>query len=365
MKVPLLDLKRQYQSIRKDVDAAVGRVMESQFFILGPEVEAFEKEMAAYCGTKHAVGVASGTDGLLLALMAMGVGPGDEVVTSPFTFIATAESISRLGAKPVFVDIDPDTYNIRPDLIAQRITPRTKAILPVHLYGQCAEMDEINALARPRGLKVVEDTAQAVGADYKGRKSCSLGDAGCLSFFPSKNLGGAGDGGMVLTNDEGLAAKVRLLRAHGARQKYFHDIHGVNSRLDALQAAVLRVKLPHLDAWIRGRREKAAYYDQGLRAVARTPVVRHPHVYHQYVIRVKNRDGLAKHLEQAGIGFGLYYPLPLHLQKCYAELGYKEGDLPASESAARDTIALPIFPELTREEQDYVISQIKAFAGRS
>jgi dTDP-4-amino-4,6-dideoxygalactose transaminase len=261
----------------------------------------------------------------------------------------------------VFVDIAPDTYNIRPDLIAQRITPRTKAILPVHLYGQCAEMDEINALAKQRGLKVVEDVAQAVGADYKGRKSCSLGDAGCLSFFPSKNLGGAGDGGMVLTNDEDLAAKAKLLRAHGARQKYFHDIHGVNSRLDALQAAVLRVKLPHLDAWIRARRDKAAYYTEHLTAVARTPVARHPHVYHQYVIRVKNRDGLAKHLEQAGVGFGLYYPLPLHLQKCYAELGYKEGDLPASESAARDTIALPIFPELTREEQDYVIAQINGF----
>lgn len=364
MKVPLLDLKRQYQSIKNEIDGAVQKVLEGTQFIMGPEVKVFEENIVKYCGTKYAIGVASGTDALLLSLRACGVGSGDEVIIPTFTFFATAGVVSRLGATPVFVDIDPDTYNIDPQLIEKKITRNTKAIIPVHLFGQCADMDPILEIAQKHNLKVVEDAAQAIGARYKGKKAGSRGDLGCFSFFPSKNLGGAGDGGMVVTHDESLADLVRKLRVHGATQKYYHSIVGYNSRLDTLQAAILDVKLRYLDQWSAKRNEKAKVYDQAFKDLdIVTPKVEkfNNHIYHQYTIAVKNRDGLKEHLTKNQIGWAIYYPLPLHLQECYKSLGNRKGDLPVSEKRADEVISLPIFPELTQEEQEFVIESIKSF----
>ena len=366
MKVPLLDLKRQYAAIKSEVDPVLQSVIDSQMFILGAEVENLEAAVADYCHTTHAVGCASGSDALLLALMAAGVGEGDEVITSTYTFFATAGAIARLGAKPVFVDILPDTYNMDPDQIEAKVTGATKAIVPVHIYGQCADMDPILDIATKHGLRVIEDTAQAIGAGYKGRCAGAMGDVGCISFFPSKNLGAWGDGGMVVTNDDELEDKIRLLRVHGSRPKYYHAMVGINSRLDALQAAVLNVKIKHLDEWSDGRRHKAAYYDEKLHDLpVQTPVTRDDctHIFHQYMIRVENRDGLQEHLKAKDVGCALYYPVPLHLQQCFAVLGYRPGVLPQSDAAANSTIALPVFPELTDEEQDYVVACVREFVA--
>jgi dTDP-4-amino-4,6-dideoxygalactose transaminase len=366
MKIPILDLQAQYNSIKSEVDAAVKRVIDSQHFILGPEVESFEKEVAAYCDTKYAVGVASGTDALILALRALGIGEGDEVITTPFTFFATAESISIVGAKPVFVDIDPKTYCINPELIEDKITKRTKAIIPVHLFGQCADMDRILDIAKVNNLKVIEDTAQAMGATYKGRQAGSMGDIGTLSFFPSKNLGGFGDGGMVITNNKELADKVRMLRVHGSTERYIHSALGTNSRLDALQAAVLRVKLRHLNKWLDARRKVAEYYNTHLTpskslSTLITPYVPsyNTHTYHLYVLRVTpSPDKLSKFLNDAGIEARTYYPVPLHLQDCYKSLGYRKGSLPESESASPQTVAIPLYPELNAKDQKAIVDQI-------
>lgn len=351
--IQLLDLKAQYKTIKSDIDAALKNVIDAQSFILGKEVEGLEKEIAAYCGTKYAVGVASGTDAIQLALRAAGVGPGDEVITVPFTFIATAEAISNLGATPVFVDIDPVTYNIDPSLIEKKITKKTKAIVPVHLYGQCADMDRVMEIAKKHGIKVIEDCAQAIGATYKRKKAGSFGDAGAISFFPSKNLGGFGDGGMVVTNDEALYREVKLLRVHGSSVKYIHSVLGYNSRLDNLQAAVLRIKLRHLDVWAEKRREHAKYFDNAFSKLSgiQVPVVApaNVHVYHQYVLMVdpKVRDKYIDFLGSKGIESRVYYPIPLHEQECYKGLGYNTGDFPVSEKAALGTFALPVYPELT------------------
>jgi len=368
MKVPFLDLKREYASIRKEIDQAISEVLKHTQFILGPEVKALEEEIARYCETKYAIGVASGTDALLLSLRACGVEPGDEVITSTFSFFASAGAIANLKAKSVFVDIDPFTYNIDPDQIEKRITKKTKAIMPVHLFGQCADMDPILAIAEKHKIKVVEDAAQSIGAMYKGKKAGSIGDAGCFSFYPSKNLGAAGDGGMVVTNDPDLAEKLRLLRVHGSQTKYVHSIVGYNSRLDTLQAAILKVKLKYLDSWHEKRRENAAYYDRAFKEMDLiTPRVEsfNYHIYNQYTIAVKDREKLKEHLVQNQIGYDTYYPLPLHLQKCFEDLGYKNGDLPSSEKIALEVISLPIYPGLTKEEQDFVISTIKEFVTNS
>lgn len=362
MKIPILDLTAQYKSIKPEIDAAITRVVESQYFILGPEVESFEKEVAAYCGTKYAAGVASGTDALILALKALGVGEGDEVITTPFTFFATAESISLVGAKPVFVDVDPKTYCINPALIEDKITKKTKAIIPVHLFGQCADMDSILQIAKLNNLKVIEDTAQAIGARYKGKQAGSMGDIGCLSFFPSKNLGGFGDGGMIVTNSEDLADKVKMLRVHGSTVRYIHSAIGTNSRLDALQAAVLRVKLKYLDKWLDGRRKVAQYYNDRLKGLPLiTPYVPNynVHTYHLYVLRMKpGPEKLSKSLNDAGIEARTYYPVSLHLQECYKNLGYKKGSLPESESASPETLAIPIYPELDTEKLSFIVKKI-------
>lgn len=383
MKVPLLDLQAQYATIRDDVRAAIDRVFESQQFVLSAEVQALEEEIARYSQTKFAVGCASGSDALLLALMSCGIGAGDEVITTPFSFFATASAITRLGARPVFVDIDEQTYNIKPSLVADAITERTKAIVPVHLYGQCAEMDPLIELAgsggppasasepaRPRAIPIIEDAAQAIGAEDHGRRAGSMGAIGCLSFYPSKNLGGAGDGGMLVTNDLDHARRLHMLRVHGEERKYFHKVVGLNSRLDALQAAVLRVKLPHLDAWSVARQRNAQQYelmfgDAGLSEKFGLPFVRAGarHIFHQFVIRVRagRRDALREHLRARGVGTDVYYPVPLHLQECFAFLGYKPGDFPIAEAAAQETLALPVYPELTAEQQDYVVSAIRDF----
>jgi dTDP-4-amino-4,6-dideoxygalactose transaminase len=367
MNVPLLDLRAQFQTIRGEVMAAVERVFESQHFILGPEVEAFEREAAEYCRIKHAIGCGSGSDALLLALTALGVGPGDEVVTASFSFFATAGSIARLGARPVFVDISPDDFNIDPNLIERAITPRAKAILPVHLFGQCAEMDAIREVADRHNLPVVEDAAQAIGAGYCERRAGAMGSVGCFSFFPSKNLGGAGEGGLMTTDDDDLAEKLRLLRVHGMRPKYYHKVVGVNSRLDALQAAVLGVKLKYLDRWSDARRRNAEHYDKlfaeaGVEEVT-TPAVRpnRRHIFNQYTIRCSRRDELMDFLKRRGVGSEIYYPAPLHLQECFAHLGYKPGDLPATERASRECLSLPIYPELTEEMRQYVVEKIAEF----
>ena len=357
MKVPLLDLKAQYAPIRDEVRRAIDEVCDSQQFILGPQMEALEKTVAAYSGCAHGVGVSSGTDALLVALMALDLRAGDEVITTPYSFFATAGVVARLGARPVFVDIEPRSYNINPSLIERAITPRTRAILPVHLYGQCADLDPILRF----GLPVIEDAAQAIGAEYKGRRAGSMGVLGCLSFFPTKNLGGFGDAGMVVTNDDALAERLRVLRVHGSQPKYYHRFIGGNFRLDALQAAVLNVKLPHLEAWTRRRQENAAFYDQrlaGPAAVWKSAGDRNYHIYNQYIIRSAQRDKLQAHLKAAGIGTEIYYPVPLHLQECFANLGYRPGDFPVAEAAARETLALPIYPELMSEQLEYVVTTI-------
>jgi dTDP-4-amino-4,6-dideoxygalactose transaminase len=367
MKVPFLDLKRQYGAIKKEMDEAVFSVLSNTQFILGPEVKSLEEEIAAYCGTKFAIGVASGTDALLLSLRAGGVKSGDEVITTGFSFFSSAGVISRLGANPVFVDIDPETYNINPDQIEKKITPKTKAIMPVHLFGQCADMDPIMKVARKHNLKVIEDAAQAIGAEYKGRKAGAIGDFGCFSFFPSKNLGGAGDGGMVAANDPEMAEMVRILRVHGSKPKYYHSTIGYNSRLDTLQAAILSVKLKYLDNWTKKRREHAEVYNsafKGLDLITPKAESFNYHIYNQYTIAVKNRDELRNYLKEKQIGHDTYYPVPLHLQECYKFLGYEKGDLPVSEKKAEEVVSIPIYPELTEQEQDYVISTIKEFVIR-
>lgn len=364
--IPLLDLRAQYATLRDEIHAALDRVIESQHFILGPEVEALEQEVAAYSHCRYGIGVSSGTDALLVSLMAIDIRPGDEVITTPYTFFATAGSIARLGAKPVFVDIDPATYNIDPAGIEAAITPRTRAILPVHLFGQMADMDPILAIAERHGLYVIEDAAQAIGAEYKGRRAGSIGHLGCFSFFPSKNLGGFGDGGMVVTNDPGLADKVRLLRGHGARPKYYHKVVGGNFRLDALQAAVLRVKLKYLDEWTAARQRNAERYRRLFTEAGVEIDLPHDagygrHIYNQFVIRSKRRDALMAHLKAQQIGTEIYYPVPMHLQECFAELGYRKGDFPASEQAALETLAIPVYPELSEGAQQAVVKNIRNY----
>jgi dTDP-4-amino-4,6-dideoxygalactose transaminase len=367
MNVPLLDLKRQHATIRDEIGEVIREVVESQMFIKGPKVVELEARVAEYCGSKRAVGVASGTDALLLSLMAYGVGRGDEVITTPYTFFATAGSIARLGAVPVFVDTERATYNIDPGLVEAAVTPRTKAIIPVHLYGQCADMDPLMEIANRRGLVVIEDACQSIGSEYRGKPAGSIGHAGCFSFFPSKNLGAYGDAGMVTTDDDAIADALVSLREHGMKDRYFHATIGINSRLDALQAAVLLVKLRRLDAWSDGRARNAGYYDRRFAGSAVGTPHREPHcrhIYNQYMIRVRERDALEAHLKGKGIGCALYYPLPLHLQECFRYLGYKEGGLPESEAAARETISIPVFTELAEEELDYVATTVLDFCGR-
>ncbi len=379
MSVPLLDLKAQYATIREEVMAAVNDVMESQYFILGPKVKEFEEAIAAYSNSKHAVGVSSGTDALLISLMTEGIGVGDEVITTPYSFFATAGCISRTGARPIFVDIDPVSYNIDPGEIEAEITGKTRAVIPVHLYGQVAEMDPIMMIASKHKLAVIEDGAQAIGAEYKGRRAGSIGHYGCFSFFPSKNLGGAGDGGMVVMNDDERAEKLRIMRGHGGKPKYYHSMIGGNFRLAAIQAAVLLVKLGHLDAWSEGRQKNADLYRKlfrdagvvvdlqdmkGVKGVVLPEVMpERRHIYNQFVIRVDKRDELRGFLKDKGIGNEVYYPVPFHMQECYAGLGYKEGDFPHSEAAARESMAVPIYPELTGEMIAEVVDAIVEFIG--
>jgi len=365
---PFLDLKAQYRTIKAEVDEAIQRVMESQHFILGPEVEALEKEVAAYTGTSFGIGCASGSDALLLALMALDVGPGSEVITTAFTFVATAGSVARLGARPVFVDIDPATYNLNPQKLSAALTSRTKAVMPVHLFGMAADMTAIMEIASTRGIPVIEDAAQAIGASYGGRPAGSIGLCGCFSFFPSKNLGGAGDGGMLTTNDSALADKLRVLRTHGSRTKYDYELIGMNSRLDALQAAILRVKLRHLDSWAAARQRNARVYDDLFARAGLTSILGLPqtakqcnHIYNQYVIRAPRRDELKTYLKNCGIPTEIYYPQPLHMQPAFAYLDYKPGDLPHSEAASEEVLALPIFPELSSEQQSLVVESIASF----
>jgi len=363
--VPLLDLKAQYLPLRDELLAAITRVCDSQHFIMGPEVEGLERELAAYLGVADAIGVSSGTDAILAVLMALGIGPGDEVITSTYSFFATAGCVARVGARPVLVDIDPTTYNTDPAAIRKALSPRTKAIIPVHLYGLCADMDPILEVAREAGVPVIEDAAQAIGATYKSRRAGSIGVAGCFSFFPSKNLGAFGDGGLITTNDPALAHELRLVRNHGAEPKYFHKRIGANFRLDALQAAVLRVKLPHLAAWTDARRANAARYDRlfddaGLAGRITLPVEpagRH-HIFNQYVIRVPDRDRVRARLTADGVSTEIYYPVPFHLQECFAPLGYTRGDFPRAERAADSTLALPIYGELSGEQQAAVVAAI-------
>jgi len=370
MRVPLLDLQAQYAPLREEIRAAMDRVCDSQHLILGPEVTALEEETARYCGTRFAVGMSSGTDALLAALMAAGVGPGDEVITSAYSFFATAGSIARLGARPVFVDIDPVSFNIDPALVEPKITSRTRAILPVHLFGRCAELDPMMEIAARRSITLIEDAAQAIGAlDARKRKAGAVGRMGCFSFYPTKNLGAFGDGGLVTTSDEGLAEQLRILRGHGSKVKYFHQVVGGNFRLDALQAAVLRVKLPHLEKWHAGRRTNAGRYralfeKKGLPGKVTLPADVPGHIFNQFVIRVADRDALQMYLRDEGIGTEVYYPVPLHLQECFAALGHRKGDCPHAEAAALETLALPIYPELTEAQQAYVVDRIHAFVTR-
>lgn len=377
MNVPLLDLKPQYQQIKSDVEAEMADIVASQYFILGPKVEKLEREIADYCHVKDSVGVSSGTDALIIALMAAGVGTGDLVLTTPYTFFATGGGISRLGGRPVFVDIDPVTYNISPEALAQVYDAlpaaekaRVKAVIPVHLYGQCAEMDPILTWAKSHQVIVIEDAAQAIGSEYQGRRAGSMGDYGCFSFFPSKNLGAFGDGGIVTVNNEENAERLRVLRMHGSKPKYFHKLIGGNFRLDALQAAVVSVKLKYLDGWSKKRQENARRYDAlfaeaGLTGKIGLPtVVQNRHIFNQYVIRVpQKRDDLRTHLGEKGVGSEIYYPLPLHLQECFADLGYGKASFPEAEKAAEETLALPIYPELSDEQLTYVVDCIKGFMG--
>jgi len=389
MKVPILDLNAQHKKIEEEINQAIKRVCASGQFILGDEVAKFEEEIASYCKVDYAIGVSSGTDSLLVSLMALGIGPGDEVITSAYSFFATAGVISRLSAKPVFVDIEPETFNINPFLIEEKITGKTKALLPVHLFGQVAEMSPVMQLAEKYNLAVIEDSAQAIGAQYKDERIAgTIGDAGCLSFFPTKNLGGFGDGGMVLTRDKKFSEKIRILRVHGARPKYYHKVIGGNFRLDSLQAAILRVKLKYLDEWTEKRQENGRNYRQifiekGLEELVHLPkAIYHPHltppplrgrieergirnyhIYNQFVIRVKKRDQLKEFLEENGVDTAIYYPISLPLQECFKGLGYRSGDFPQAERAAKETLALPIYPEITREMQEYVVEKIKEFYG--
>ena len=368
MQVPLLDLKAQYADIKSDLDQAVHRVLDSARFIGGPEVSGLEEEVARYCGTPHAIGCASGTDALLLSLRALDIGPGDEVVTSAFSFFASAGTVSNVGARPVFVDVDPRTFNLDAHRLEAAITPLTKAVVAVHLFGQCCDLTAVKAVCDKHQLYLIEDAAQAIGAEWEGRRAGSVGDLGCFSFFPSKNLGAAGDGGLISAIDPGLQDRVRLLREHGARPKYYHALVGTNSRLDAIQAAILRVKLRHLDRWSEKRAKNAELYDQlfeGARLTRPYRDARARHIYNQYVIRVRERDLLRQHLADRGIGTEIYYPVPLHLQQCFAPLGYREGDMPQSEAAAREVLALPIYPELTEEQIRYVAACVRDFTDQN
>jgi dTDP-4-amino-4,6-dideoxygalactose transaminase len=375
MKVPFFDLNAQFSSIEEEIKSALDEVFKTQQFILGPKVEALEQTIAQYCQTRFAIGVASGSDALLLSLMALGIGSGDEVILPPFTFFSTAGVVSRLGAIPVFVDIDPATYNIDPSKIEMKITSKTKAILPVHLFGQCADMDPLLKIAKENKFFVIEDAAQALGAEYKplpnanGRRAGRMGDIGCFSFYPTKNLGAFGDAGMVVTNHPDLAEKIRILRVHGSQPKYFHKKIGINSRLDTIQAAILLVKFEYLEKWTTERQKKADRYHllfQNLPSSVdrfKLPTIQYQnrHIFHQYVIRVQERDRLKQFLMENGIGTDIYYPLPLHLQECYSFLKYRRGDLPVSEKASEESLALPIYPELREDQQEYVVDQIKAF----
>lgn len=376
MGVPLLDLKAHHEPLYKEVMVAIEQTFRSQAFILGPEVSKLEERVSSYCQTSYGVGVSSGTDALLVALMAIGIGQGDEVITTPYSFFATAGAIARLGAKPVFVDIDSKTYNIDPSKIANAITEKSKAIIPVHLYGQCADMGPILDLAQRHNLRVIEDAAQAIGSEYRdGRRAAGMGTVGCLSFFPSKNLGALGDGGMVVTNDQELAERMKVLRVHGGKPKYYHKMIGGNFRLDTIQAAVLNVKLNYLDDWTQRRQENARRYEtlfqqSGLvqQGKVRLPApvylesgAKHYHIYNQFVLRVEKRDDLMGFLKQKGIGTEVYYPVPFHLQECFRYLGHKEGDFPESERAAKETVAIPIYPELTAGQQTEVVEAIVAF----
>ena len=368
--VPLLDLKIQYAAIREEIRAAVDAVLESQQCILGPVVAECEAKLGPYCGCPYAVTVSSGSDALLVSLMAEGIGPGDEVITTPYTFFATAGAIARTGAKPVFVDIDPRTYNIDPAGIEAKITRNTKAVMPVHLYGQCAEMDPILEVAARRGIPVIEDAAQAIGAEYRGRRAGSMGRYGCFSFFPSKNLGAAGDGGMVTTQDPAVAEKLQILRVHGSKPKYYHPMIGGNFRFDALQAAIIVVKLRHLDRWTAGRQSNAARYRRLFEAAGLTGDGRvqlpyetpgNRHIYNQFVIRVPRRNELQAYLKEQKISTEVYYPVPLHVQACFAYLGCRQGDFPESEAAAAQTLALPIYPELSDQQAKWVVASIGRF----
>lgn len=370
--VPLIDMSRQYATIESEVLAAVSRVCAAGKFVLGPDCTELEVALAKYCRAKHAIACASGSDALLLALMACDVGPGDEVIVPSYTFFATASAVSRLGARPVFVDIEPETFNLSPAHVRRHITDKTKAIVPVHLYGQCAQMSPLIDLARDRELTIVEDAAQAIGAEYCGQRAGAIGDIGCFSFYPTKNLGGFGDGGLLTTNHDHLAEKLRLLRVHGMQPRYHHRVLGINSRLDTLQAAVLNVKLPHLDTWTAQRQQLANRYtelftDQGLVGAIKLPTTaaHRRHVWNQYIVRVPEgrRDALWQHLSDRKIGTEIYYPVPLHLQECFGYLRYRKGDLPETERAAAETLALPIFPELTPAEQELVVHEIAAFFG--
>jgi dTDP-4-amino-4,6-dideoxygalactose transaminase len=372
MKVPLLDLSEQNQSLRPEIEAALGRVLDTNAFILGGEVAALEKELAEYCGTKYAIGCASGSDALLLALMALDVGEDDEVITTPYSFFATASAVTRLGARVVFVDIDPKTYNLDVEQIEAKITEKTKAIQPVHLYGQCADMEALRRISAKYGVPLVEDAAQAIGAEENNVRAGAMSEIGCFSFYPSKNLGGMGDGGFMTTDDDDLAHRLFALRVHGSFEKYHHKWVGLNSRLDGFQGAILRVKLPHLDAWTDKRKANADAYrelftDAGLTEQIILPFERENvrHIYNQFVIRVpERRDELKKFLAENEIGTDVYYPVSLHLQECFEYLGYKAGDFPESEKASRETLALPIYPELKLEQQKYVVEKIAEFVDR-
>ena len=364
MHVPFLNLASQFATLKDELLPVVEQVLASGHYILGPNVAAFEKELATYVGARHGIGVNSGSDALTLALRALDIGPGDEVITTPFTYIAPAEAIHQSGARIVFADIDAETFNIEPREVARKITSRTKAIVPVHLFGQGADIDALSSVAEPRGIRIVEDCAQAIGARYNGQSLGSLGTIGCFSFYPTKNLGADGDGGMVTTNDDALAHKLRMLRAHGIEKRYYHDLHGYNSRLDEVQAAILRVKLKHLERWNDRRAEIAHRYDEGLRGLPVSTPARgagSSHVFHVYAIRTEQRDALQKHLSEAGVPTIIYYPLPLHLQRVYGNLGFREGDFPRAEELARRVLPLPIYPELTDEQVDYVIHTIREF----
>ncbi|MGB7574394.1 MAG: DegT/DnrJ/EryC1/StrS family aminotransferase [Thermodesulfobacteriota bacterium] len=378
-KIPFFDLSAQFKSIEDEIKSAMDEVFQNQQFILGSKVQALEETIAQYCRTRYAIGVASGSDALLLALMALGIGAGDEVLLPPFTFFATAGSVSRLGATPVFVDIDRETYNIDPSKIEEKITSKTKAILPVHLFGQCADMNPLLKIAQKKKLFVIEDAAQALGAEYKpnagsqGRRAGQIGDLGCFSFYPTKNLGAFGDAGMVVTDNPALAEKVRLLRVHGSQPKYFHKTIGINSRLDTIQAAILFVKFKYLEKWTAERQKNAERYQglfQNLLSSIKglkLPTIQYQnrHIFHQYVIRVPERDRLRKFLTEKGIGTDIYYPVPLHLQECYSYLKYRQGDLPNSEKASEEVLALPVYPELTEDQQKGVVDGIKAFYRRA